>query len=595
MNYDINKKNNFKYKKFKNGSIDIDIERKFGRIFSKEIIKKYSGKIHNIIESVEKSEGIVLIYSQYIDNGCVPIALALEELGLRRYGGNNLFKDPTQKEFKVNGKIAKYVMITGDVKISPNNKSDLKAATSTDNINGENVKVIIISRTGTEGLDFKNIRQIHIMEPWYNINRIDQTIGRAVRNLSHCKLPYEKRNVEIYLYASRAPVGKEKEQTELIDLYMYRLAEKKGVSIGKIRRILKESSIDCLLNKNQLKFTQKEMNKKVLQITSTGITIDEFTLGDKDHSIICDFTKCDYECKPTNTPPTDINNITYNGNMITTNLEKILKRIRILFKEKYIYEKDDLVKRINHFKDYSKEQIHAALDLLINNEIEQIDDILGRKGNLKNIGKYYFFIPNELKDDKMTMYKMKVPPPFKKKSAVFNLKEKKWVKTSKSPTSILKKMYNTFKYINNPSKDKNTKWIDTALLCIDNLHYFHNIQIDLLKKLVFEHILDELSYDKKISLVKILYIDHAGDIMNGLIKIFPEENNNDLEQFLEYFESYFNKIKMEYTMSNGNNMIGYNILKPNKKVVESMIIFTTPDKNVSKFKQFFKEKNDNKS
>ena len=39
--------------------------------------------------SVIKSKGIVLIYSQYIDGGAVPIALALEELGFNRYGSNN--------------------------------------------------------------------------------------------------------------------------------------------------------------------------------------------------------------------------------------------------------------------------------------------------------------------------------------------------------------------------------------------------------------------------------------------------------------------------------------------------------------------------
>ena len=151
-------------------------------------------------------------------------------------------------------------MITGNTKLSPNNKNELKACTSKDNINGENVKVIIISRSGTEGLIPKNIRQIHIMEPWYNINRIDQTTGRGIRNLSHCQLPYNERNVELYLYASRPPIQL-KDDIEAADLYMFPIAEK-GIKIGKIRRILKETAIDCLLNKNQTKFTEENMNKK---------------------------------------------------------------------------------------------------------------------------------------------------------------------------------------------------------------------------------------------------------------------------------------------------------------------------------------------
>ena len=71
-------------------------------------------------------------------------------------------------------------MITGDKDLSPKTEVELSAATSSLNTLGEKVKVVIISRAGSEGLDFKNIRQIHILEPWYNLNRIDQIIGRGV-------------------------------------------------------------------------------------------------------------------------------------------------------------------------------------------------------------------------------------------------------------------------------------------------------------------------------------------------------------------------------------------------------------------------------
>ena len=43
---------------------------------------------------------------------------------------------------------------------------------------------------------------MHILDPWYNLNRAEQVIGRAVRNKSHCMLPYNNRNVEIYLYGT---------------------------------------------------------------------------------------------------------------------------------------------------------------------------------------------------------------------------------------------------------------------------------------------------------------------------------------------------------------------------------------------------------
>ena len=89
------------------------------------------------------------------------------------------------------------------------------------NINGKNIKVIIISKSGTEGLDFKFIRQVHIMEPWYNMNLIEQTIGRAVRNCSHKDLPFEKRNVQIYLHGSILTSKPEEEAADrkAIDAY----------------------------------------------------------------------------------------------------------------------------------------------------------------------------------------------------------------------------------------------------------------------------------------------------------------------------------------------------------------------------------------
>ena len=97
-------------------------------------------------------------------------------------------------------KRARYVLITGDSHFSQSNAEDMKFITNKKNADGSQVKVVIISKAASEGLDFANVRQVHILEPWYNLNRIEQIIGRGVRNLSHCSLPFEKRNVELYLY-----------------------------------------------------------------------------------------------------------------------------------------------------------------------------------------------------------------------------------------------------------------------------------------------------------------------------------------------------------------------------------------------------------
>ena len=175
--------------------------KNYGRIFSESKILKYSAKISNICNIIRRSTGTVLIYSQYIDSGLilqVPPIIQIDAIQLKN-------KNEIKKETKFFP--AKYMMITGKKNLSPNNTEDLAYFNDASNNYGEKIKVILISRAGAEGLDFKNIRQIHVMDPWYNMNRIEQIIGRGVRNLSHCGLPFEERNVEIYLHASLIDVS----------------------------------------------------------------------------------------------------------------------------------------------------------------------------------------------------------------------------------------------------------------------------------------------------------------------------------------------------------------------------------------------------
>ena len=126
------------------------------------------------------------------------MALAIEEMGYRRYGKTkSFFKTPPSE------RVGSYIIISGTKTISPDNDGEIKAAVKENNKNGEIIKVIIISRAGAEGIDFKYIRQIHLMEPWYNLNRIEQILGRGVRTCSHIKLPFEKRWNAVFSLASK--------------------------------------------------------------------------------------------------------------------------------------------------------------------------------------------------------------------------------------------------------------------------------------------------------------------------------------------------------------------------------------------------------
>lgn len=388
--------------------------KKYGKIFSPELISNYSSKIKNITDNVVNSDGIILIYSYYIDSGLVPIALALEELGFTRYGSrtSSLFKDPPTeqvdyKSFEPKSKHdgtffpAKYCMITGDKGYSPNNLDDVKALTDENNNNGKDIKVVLISKSGAEGLDFKNIRQVHILEPWYNMNLIEQIIGRAVRNCSHKQLDFKYRNVEIFLYGTLL----DNDNEEAIDLYIYRIAEGKSVQMGRVSRALKENAVDCILNHEQGNFSESNMNIDVIQVLSNRKQID-FPIGDKPYSATCDYMEtCEFTCKPTMDISKSKGTLdTYSEAFINFNRDKIILRIYDLFKEAYFYKKDQLIASINMIKVYPLTQIYSALSYLINNDNEFIFDGYDRIGKLVNIGDYYLFQPVELNKKYITMY-----------------------------------------------------------------------------------------------------------------------------------------------------------------------------------------------
>jgi len=421
----------FKYQEI--GGIKRGFEYKgtvFGRILAPNNIGKYSSKIHNIVRNAITADGIILIYSQYIDGGLIPIALALEELGYTRYIGSggksrSLFKTaPTDaidyKTFEPRDgysgdgpfQPARYAMITGDKSISPNNIEEVRAATNDSNVNGSNVKVVLISQAGSEGLDFIGIRQVHVLEPWYNMNRVEQIIGRAVRWCSHKLLPFTKRNVEIYLYGTR--LTEELESEEAADLYIYRTAETKAIKIGQVARVLKETAVDCLLNLEQTNFTVENVNQTVRQELASGANI-AYQVGDRPYSVACDYMEtCSYSCKP----DARINERavvldTFNEGFIMMNTDKIIQRIRQLMRERFFYDKMQLIAHINSVRKYPLVQIDAALTQLVDDKNEYITDMYGRLGNLVNKGDLYLFQPLELMDTDASMFERRTPLQFK--------------------------------------------------------------------------------------------------------------------------------------------------------------------------------------
>lgn len=395
------------------------------KVFEPNTIGDYSAKIEAIVDAVSDCDGVVLVHTEYIPGGVVPLALALESRGFTRAGGRrSLFRTPPSPplDYRPGGPPpgeqliqASYAVITGDQGVSPDNAAEVKLVTSEENSRGGKAKVVIISQAGAEGLDLKYVRQVHIMEPWYNMSRIEQIIGRAVRTCSHKALPFPLRNVQIFLYGSVLPDT----DVEAADVYVFRQAEARAVRIGAAGRAIKESAVDCLLNLEQLGFTVEQMNQTVPQTLGDGQSI-QYAIGDRPFTAACDYLEsCIYKCAPVGSlaeavgatgPSLD----TFSESALLLNSEMLVQRIRAIFREVYFIKKGSLISMVNARREYPLDQIDAALSQLVDDRSERLTDKYGRAGHLVNVGDMYFFQPLELEGTDITVHERQTPLAFKR-------------------------------------------------------------------------------------------------------------------------------------------------------------------------------------
>ena len=199
-------------------------------------LPNYSSKFVSVLNSINTSDGVCLVYSNYVDRGARLFAMALEEHGYTPYKGNTLLKDVSYE----GSSKGRYILISStatDAEIS----SMLDAVKNRSNSTGKNIKVVVTSPLAAEGIDFRFVRQVHILDPWWNMSRIEQVIGRALRTCSHQSLMPEEQNCTVYLHVVRPEA-----EREAFDEYTYRTrVEIKGIRIAKVRKILAESAMDC--------------------------------------------------------------------------------------------------------------------------------------------------------------------------------------------------------------------------------------------------------------------------------------------------------------------------------------------------------------
>ena len=130
------------------------------------------------------------------------------------------------------------------------------------NMYGDVIKIFMITSSGAEGINLKNTRYVHIVEPYWHMVRPDQVVGRARRICSHQDLPEELRTVQVFLYVTKLSKEQRTDDKNIelrirdvsridkatpvtTDETLYEIASIKQRINNQILQAVKETAIDC--------------------------------------------------------------------------------------------------------------------------------------------------------------------------------------------------------------------------------------------------------------------------------------------------------------------------------------------------------------
>ena len=328
-------------------------------------------------------------------------------------------------------KPATFLLITGSSSESGEDLSEYKQKivqdvfNDIDNISGKHIKFILGSRVMNEGVTLQNCKEVHIVDAFYNIPKMEQVIGRVIRMCVHKDVINDNNKfplVNVYKYVI-ALNNNELSSDELL----YQKAELKYLTIKEIEYGLKQVSLDCplLLNANMF---PEEIDKFKNCVPPT---IENVKSGKTICPALCDFKRCEFKCENDklnkiywddknitykNLDKNDINYNTFNDNLAKFEIAMIKNKIKDLFRFKYVYLYGEILDEIKKsflkhqselFQNYFLEQALYDMMYINDNNINNFKDIIydkyNRSGYIINRGKYYIFQPIQENED-VSMY-----------------------------------------------------------------------------------------------------------------------------------------------------------------------------------------------
>ena len=259
----------------------VEFKERGADLFREGNLAILSPKFQEIINRLKTSPGPVLVYSNFKTlEGVGLFGMALDaQIGARRLdivqtGGRWTLSPET---IAGGAEAPRYIAYTGDEDRDKRNillaifnakwskvpgalAAQIQEFTgSSDNKRGQIAKVFMITQSGAEGISLSNVRQVHIMEPYWNYVRLDQVKGRAIRICSHMDLPVEERHVDTYIYISkfsRTQVERKAVDETLLnfdegkttDQSIYELMLAKKKLADSLTDVMKRAAVDCELN-----------------------------------------------------------------------------------------------------------------------------------------------------------------------------------------------------------------------------------------------------------------------------------------------------------------------------------------------------------
>ena len=212
-------------------------------------VQKHSTKFYNCLKNIKAQNGPTFVYSNFVSKaGVEDFAEILQKVEGYQLVQKDMCPVNIGKRFAI--------FRTGQ---PDENTRILKIFNSYENRNGDIIKIILGSPAMKEGITLLRVRQIHILDPYWNRSRTEQIIGRGVRYCSHKDLPENERRVDVYHYyavpernPSSTPQTAKKEALDLsVDQHIRKISDFKEKSIKVVNDLLKQVAIDCEHFKDQ--------------------------------------------------------------------------------------------------------------------------------------------------------------------------------------------------------------------------------------------------------------------------------------------------------------------------------------------------------